>query len=336
MSEYDRLKKIIPADQALANQALSRSLRQIKKITDSDLPTIARAVSGIENNAGLSDINTLATPLPAAVGNFYTSILATGTGAANAITIDDMIGIAAGNTVTEQMPLVTDAVNSLITSAALIGLTANTGNPASANNGIFTQMEYTLGGFYGNAPVIPATVYYAGGSFADYDAAFDNPAGLIPAANSIINSIASINSATVANSNQSTASISEQLVINQNNLVGAQIDIGNIVLGDWANSNVQSNQQTSALAFGIQLHTIGQDVEEGGPAQFFEQVANLSSVSGQAVIASLREGRNIALFNASGLGIDAQLSDVNANTPVANNLSTAQSTPGQARANIVI
>lgn len=334
MTEYDRLKKIIPPDQALANQALSRSLRQIKKITETDLPTIARVVSSMENNSGLTDINALTSPLPTAVSTFFSTTFATGTGAGNIITIDDMIGIAAGNTVVAELPVVTQSISTLAAANALNSLTANAGNPASVNNGIFTQMEYTLGNAYGNAPVIPATVYWAGGSFLDYDDALGN--GLIPAANTAINSIASINSDQVANSNQATDAVASQLLINQNNLVAAEIDIGNIVLGDWANSNIQSNQQTAALMLGIQLHSIGQDIEEGGAAQFFEQVANLNSVSGQAVIASMREGRNIALFNSAGLGIDAQLSDVNANTPIANNLSTAQSSPSQARANIVI
>lgn len=334
MTEYDRLKKIIPPDQALANQALSRSLRQIKKITETDLPTIARVVSSMENNSGLTDINALTSPLPTAVSTFFSTTFATGTGAGNIITIDDMIGIAAGNTVVAELPVVTQSISTLAAANALNSLTANAGNPASVNNGIFTQMEYTLGNAYGNAPVIPATVYWAGGSFLDYDDALGN--GLIPAANTAINSIASINSDQVANSNQSTDAIAEQLLINQDNLTAAEIDIANIVIGDWANSNIQSNQQTAALMLGIQLHSIGQDIEEGGAAQFFEQVANLNSVSGQAVIASMREGRNIALFNSAGLGIDAQLSDVNANTPIANNLSTAQSSPSQARANIVI
>lgn len=335
MSEYDRLKKIIPPDQALANQALSRSLRQIKKITDTDLPTIARTVSSIENNAGLGDINALSTPIPSAVGNFFSTTLATGTGAGNAITINDVIGIAAGATVNTQMPVVVASINTLTTAGNLNPLTANTGNPASPNNGIYTQMEYTLGNAYGSAPVvIPATVYWAGGSFADYDDAIAN--GLIPAASSAISTIVSTNSGPVGNSNQATDAMANQLLLNQDNLVAAEVNIANIVLGDWPNSNIQSNQQTGALILGIQLHSIGQDIEQGGAAQFFEQVANLNSVSGQAVIASMREGRNIALFSSAGLAIDAQLSDINANTPVANNLSTAQSSPSQARANIVV
>lgn len=334
MSEYDRLRKIIPPDQALANQAISRSLRQIKKITESDLPTIARTVSDVENNAGLTDINALTSPLPAAVSSFFSGTLAIGTGPGNTVTVDDSVGIAAGVTVNSQLPLVTQSITALAASNSLNSLTANTGNAASMNNGIFTQMDYTLGNAYGMAPTIPATIYWGGGSFVDFDDAFGN--GLIPAATAAINNIISLNTNLVANSNQATNAIANQLLINQTNLVVAEVDIGNIVLGDWANSNIQSNQQTSGLMLGIQLHDIGRDISQGGSAQFFEQVSNLNSISGQAVIASMREGRNIELFYAAGLGIDTQLSDINANAPVANNLSIAQSSPSQARANIVV
>lgn len=335
MSEYDRLKKIIPADQALANQALSRSLRQVKKIFDTTLPDVAAAVSVLESNTDLNLINGLTTPLPDAVANFWGNTFPTGTGAGNAITTNDVIGIAAGATVNDQLPVVTTVINELGNLGALTALTANTGNPASVNNGIYTQMQYCLGNSYGNAPVtIPATVYWAGGSFSDYDDAFSN--GLIPAANSIISNIATTYSNLATQSNDATTAIANQLVINQNNLVIAGVDVANVVIGDWANANIQGNQQSASLSLTTRLHDIGKDISEGGAAQFFEQVANTTSVTGQGVIASMREGRNIAVLNAVGIVLDTQLPDVNANTPIANNLSQAQYTAAQATANIVI
>lgn len=335
MSEYDRLKKVIPADQALANQALSRSLRQVKKIFDASLPDVAAAVSVLETNKDLNLINNLAEPLPPAIANYWANTFPTGTGAGNAITTNDVIGIAAGNTVTSELPVVTQVVSTLDSLGALNSLTANTGNPFSANNGIYTQMSYTLGNAYGNAPVtIPATIYWGGGSFADFDDAFAN--GLIPAANSAITSIATSYSNLASQSNQATEAIGTQLLFNQNNLILAGVDVANVVTGDFANANIVANQQTSSLSLTTRLHDIGLDISQGGPAQFFEQVANTNNVTGQAVIASMREGRNIAVLNAVGITLDTQLSDVNANTPIADNLSNTQYSTSQARANIVI
>jgi hypothetical protein len=334
MSEYDRLKKIIPPDQALANQAISRSLRQVKRITDSQLPSIANAVSTMETNTNLGLINALETPLPQSVANFWANTFASGTGAGNAVTVNDTVGIAAGVNVNDQMPTVVQGLQALADAGQLVSLTANTGNPMSGTNGIYTQMQYCLGNAYGAAPVIPPTTYWTGGSFLDFDDAFAN--GLIPAANSAISNITSSNSSTAGNINTAWETIAAQIKLNQDNLQAAGVDIGNIVIGDWANSNITANQQSVSLSVGTRLHSIGLDIAEGGAAQFFAAVANTSSVAGQAVVASLREGRNIQLFNSTGLGIDTQLSDVNANTPVANNLSDAQYSANQARANIVI
>lgn len=334
MSEYDRLKKIIPPDQALANQAISRSLRQVKRITDSQLPAIANAVSTMETNTNLGLINALDTPLPQSVANFWANTFASGTGAGNAVTVDDTVGIAAGVNVNDQMPTVVSGIQQLADAGQLVSLTANTGNPMSATNGIYTQMQYCLANSYGASPVIPPTSYWAGGSFLDFNDAFAN--GLIPAANSAISNISTSNSATAGNINAAWQAMAAQIKLNQDNLVAAGIDIGNIVIGDWANSNITSNQQSVSLSVGTRLHSIGLDIAEGGAAQFFSAVANTSSVAGQAVVASLREGRNIQLFNGTGLGIDTQLSDVNANTPVVNNLNDAQYSASQARANIVI
>lgn len=335
MTEYDRLKKIIPPDQALANQALSRSLRQVKKIFDTQLPDLANVVSVLETNKDLDLINDLDSPLPQAVANFWANTFPTGTGAGNAITTNDVIGVAAGVNITDQLPTVTNVVSTLNSSGALNRLTANTGNPMSASNGIYTQMSYCLGNAYGNAPVtIPGTIYWGGGTFLDMDDAFGN--GLIPAANAAINTIATNNANLAAISNQATNVMANQLVINQNNLITAGVDVANVVIGDWSNANIQANQQSSSLSFTTRLHELGQDISEGGAAQFIEQVANTTNVTGQGVIASMREGRNIAVLNSVGIDLDTQLPDINANTPIANNLADAQYSVAQATANIVI
>lgn len=335
MSKYDELKKVIPPDQALANQALSRSLRQVKKIFETDLPAVAATVSVLESNKDLDLINQLQTPLPPAVANFWGNTFPTGTGAGNAITTNDVIGIAAGVTVNDQLPVVTNVVTTLNSVGALDALTANTGLPFSPNNGIYTQMQYTLANVYSSGPVtIPGTIYWPGGVFVDLDDAFAT--GLIPAAGNAISSIATTYSNLANQSNDATTAMANQLVLNQNNLVLAGIDIANVVTGDFANANIQSNATTTALAFTTRLQDLGLDVSEGGSAQFLEQVANTSTVTGQGVIASMREGRNIAVLNAIGIQTDTQLPDVNANVTIANNLQDAQYSAAQAQANIVI
>jgi len=357
MTTFDRLKRIIPPDQALANQALSRSLRQVKDIFQTDLPSFAQAVESLESNKDLDLINALDTPIPPVVTGFINTILATGTGPGNTVTINDVIGVAAGNTVSTELPVVTTVIQDLSSAGALVSLTANTGNPNSAINGVYTVMSYALspsapyigtitdgnGNIIGYTLDLPSNNYLnvlgGSGSFSNsslngvIDAAFAG--NLIPAANLWITNIASNNQAQAAASNQATDAIAQQLLLNQNNSIAAGINIGNVV-NDLANANLVPNSITSALSLGTRLHDIGTDITEGGSAQFFQATANTSTLSGQAVISSMREGRNIATLNAVGIQLDTQLVDINPNETVANNLDLGQYTVSEARANIII
>ena len=344
MSNYDTLKKIIPPDQALANQALSRSLRQVKDIFNTDLPTLSAAVGALESNKDLDLINSLNEPIPEVVTDFIGNTLATGTGPGNTVTINDVIGVAAGVTINDELPVVTTVVSSLANIGALDSLTGNGGTPSSVNNGIYTLMSYALIGTYSNVgnvedtTTIPITNYYPGGSFGNVDSAFGNTTAnttLLYWGNYWISNIATTYANVAVVANDATNACAEQLNLNVINCTAAGIEIGNIV-NDPANANLVSNSITTSLSLASQLHDIGLDVSEGGAAQFFEQVANTNNLSGQSVIASMREGRNIAVLNAAGIQLDTQLVDVNANTTVANNLGDGQYTVAQAQANIII
>ena len=338
MSNYDTLKKIIPPDQALANQALSRSLRQVKDIFNTDLSTLSAAVSQLESNKDLGLINALTEPVPAVVTNFVGNTLATGTGPGNTITINDVVGVAAGATVNDELPVVTTVVSDLANIGALDPLTGNGGTPSSVLNGVYTIMQYCLANAYpdgGGNIQLPTTNYFTptANPYIGFDDAFGN--ALIPAANTIIANIATAYANVVVLANDATNACAEQLNLNVINCTAAGIEIGNIV-NDPANANLVSNSVTTSLSLASQLHDIGLDVSAGGAAQFFGQVANTTNLTGQAVIASMREGRNIAVLNAVGIQLDTQLIDVNANTTVANNLGDGQYTVAQAQANIII
>ena len=343
MSWISSADKIIPSDQALANQMLSRAMRQVKDIFKTDLPGLAAAVGQLESNKGLDLINELTVPVPAVVTSFIGNTLATGTGPNNTLTTNDVIGIAAGTTVNSALPVVTAAVQELTTLGALTPLTANGGSSGSAVNGIYTLMSYALTGAYSsggnvaNSTTIPNTTHYAGPqTFGDVDLAFSTAStGLIAVANSYISNIAVTYANLASQANDAANACAQQLVLNVDNCLAAGIDLGNVV-NDPANANLVSNSISSSLAVTSRLHDIGLDVSQGGQAQFFEQIANTQNICGQAVIASMREGRNIAVLNAVGIQLDTQLVDVNANTTVANNLQDGQYTVAQAQANIII
>jgi hypothetical protein len=262
--------------------------------------------------------------------------------------------------VTTELPVVTTVLQNLSSTGALVSLTANTGNPNSATNGVYTVMSYALETDIGDAPYI--TVSYDGnGNIDGYTLTLPsnqylNPVGginswsgsslsgviddafaanLIPAANLWITNIASNNQTQTTISNQATDAMAQQLLYNQNNSIAAGINIGNVV-NDLANANLVPNSITSALSLGTRLHDIGTDITEGGAAQFFQATARMNTLAGQAVISSMREGRNIATLNAVGIQLDTQLVDINPNETVANNLDLGQYTVSEARANIII
>jgi hypothetical protein len=351
MTTYNNLKKIIPPDQALANQALSRSLRQVKKIFDTDLPTLSRAVEALESNKDLPLINALTQPLPDAISTYWGNTFATGTGPGNSLTVNDLLGVASGNTTNVDLPETSNALISLASIGALNPLTGNGGTPSSAVNGVYTVMSYTLAGAYTTVtPGIPPAgdEYFitipaplpAQGTYGP-DTSYGNVINsafisLISNANTRINNIATAYPTETAVSNQSFGNIALQVEYNQNNLITAGIDIANIVVGNFSNANVIANQTSASLGLASRLHEFGTDITTGGKAQFFEQTADMTTITGQAVIASMREGRNIAVLNAVGINLDTQLVDVNENTTVDNNISSAQYSASEARANIVI
>jgi hypothetical protein len=337
MTTYNNLKKIIPPDQALANQALSRSLRQVKEIFNTDLPSVAAAVSNLESNKDLNLINDLDTPIPPVIANLWGNTFATGTGPGNTITVNDVIGIAAGATVNEALPSVTGTVQLLADMGAL--------DPLTGTQGVYTVMSNVLANAYTSfipgppdtytiaiPPPLPGQgTYGPDESFGNViDSAFSN---LISIGNTVMANIATTYSEEANVSNQAYNAMAYQLELNVTNSIAAGIDIGNVV-NDIGNANLIPNSVSVSLGIASRLHDIGLDITKGGAAQFFEAVANTSNLPGQAVIASMREGRNIAVLNAVGITLDTQLPDINPNQTVANNLSDAQYTVSEARANI--
>jgi hypothetical protein len=306
MSDLDTLSKIIPPDQALSNKALARSLQQVKGVFNSSTQELAPALAELEGIEDLSMIAGLEQPVPDDVVLFVNNTVATGTGPGNIVLLDDVIGVAAGTVVSSTLNNVTQGLQLLANAGVLDPLSANTGDSTSSSLGIYPQMEYALAGAYGNVSggniTIPATDYWPGGEFANIDVAFSD--GLIPAANFYIASIAQLNPEITATINDAYSAAATELALNVENCERAGIDLATLVL-DPANAGVASNSTSSVLGFASGLHEYGTDVN--GAAAFLERVCDKSTMTGQAVIASMREGRNIQRLNDAGVQIDTQI-----------------------------
>ena len=312
MITYERLSKIIPADQALACKAISVSLQQIKNIDAQSLQQLAAAFVNTVTTKDLDQINALTTAVPPGVAQFYTDYYATGTGTGNTLVLTDLLGAAVGVTYIDQLNNVVTTLNSI-------------GNGLSNLTTIYTRMENTVNGVYGNAVTGPVVIPagYAAGTYANADAAFSNAL--------ISNAVIEISNIVTAYPTQTTSlntefnTMAQKIISETDNLILATINI----------AELNTNDRSPVMSFVESLPTYGVNKEQNGPTWFLEQVADLTTLGGQAIVGCLREGQNLAILNNVGIGVDTGIpSEPSSPNPVAN-LIPATYTESQA-ANLVV
>jgi hypothetical protein len=296
MITYERLSKIIPADQALACKAISVSLQQIKNIDVLSLPQLASAFTGTVTTKDLDQINALTTAVPADVAAYYTDYYATGTGTGNTLVLTDLLGAAVGVTYIDQLNNVVTTINSL-------------GNALSNLTSIYTRMENTVNGVYGNAVTGPVTIPagYAAGTYANADVAFST--ALIPNAVIEIGNVVTAYPTQTTSLNSEFNTMAQKIITENENLTLATINIAELTTTD----------RGPVMSFVESLPQYGVNKEQNGPTWFLEQVADITTLGGQAIVACLREGQNLAVLNNVGIGVDTSIpSESSSPNPVAN------------------
>jgi hypothetical protein len=282
MTALDKLSQIIPPDQALANKALSTALQQITNISSLNLPRLANAVSNVQTNFGLPLVNAQKTAVDPAVANNISNKLGVGSGTNGTLTIDDSMGIAAGFVVTSAFTNVITLINSM-----------NLSNLAN----IYTDITATANGAYGPATG-PITIISgpAAGTYDNINAAFSGQEananagtggnGLIPSVNSnVIPNIIAVYPSQTTSLNSNWGNMMTQLNTEKKVQKSATID--------FANLTPESNPPI--YSFVLSLPQYGQDTAANGAFQYLESVADLTNLTGQTLVAALRQGQsNIA------------------------------------------
>jgi hypothetical protein len=240
-------------------------------------------------------ITALTQAVPASVASYLSNIAGT---AGNSVVVCDVLGIAAGYQVTDYF------LNTVSTFA-------NT-NIAYLTT-VYQTMNSVVGNVYGDPVAGPVTIpggqpaagtYYAVTSNAVVTTTAANSAftgaggdtpptgpGLIPVANVEIGNIATTSSAQVAVLNSYFTSMAAQVTQEKNLQTAAQIDFANLI----------PNNSPTVYSLVYNLPSYGVQTEAGGMAQFWEGVANINTFTGQAVVATLREGVNLALLGNAGI-----------------------------------
>jgi hypothetical protein len=303
MITYERLKQIIPADQALACKAISVSLQQVKNIVNLDLPTLANSCINTVTTRNLSLINALTQPVPASVAEFYSTNYATGSGPDGTLVLTDMLGACVGVTYIDQLNNCVSIINSMTTLTTLTS--------------VYSRMANTVNGVYGNTVtgpiVIPAGP--AAGTYADADAAFQS--GLIPSAVSAIGNVVATDAANTTLLNTEFNTMAQKVINENTNLSLASIDVLTLL----------STNRGPVMSFVQAIPDYGLDKTQNGAAWVLEQVADTTTLGGQAIVGCLREGQNIAVLNAAGIGQDTAIpSTPSVEPPTANLISSTYST----------
>jgi hypothetical protein len=305
-------------------------LQQITGVTNMTLPMLANATVNLQTTNNLPLITALTQAVPTAVSTYLSN-----SGGANGrpIGVCDVLGIAAGYQVTDNF------LNTVSTFA-------NT-NIAYLTT-VYQTMNSVVGNVYGNpvsGPVVipggqpAAGTYYAVTSnvgnilVTAADAAMtgtggDTPPsgpGLIPVAQTEIGNIVSTSSAQISTLNSYFTSMAAQVVQEDNLQIASEIDFANLI----------PNSSPTVYSLIYSLPSYGAQMQQGGLAQFWEGVANINTFTGQAVVATLREGVNRSLLGNAGIQTNAVV-PVAANPPQSTaNLLSAEYTASQA-ANIVV
>ena len=313
---YVRLGKIIPEDVALADRALAVSLQQITNINKITLAQLARAYQNIETNKDLPAINSQFQPVSQDALDYFKNGMAIGTGDNGTILLTDVIGSASGGVVLNAMGNTVDAMSSLDSSGALNDLTE-----------IYVTMYGVVNGDYPdplNPPdgiEIPAGLPGAG-TYADADAAI---LALIVLAQAEITNIQSSNLADTATLNEAFTAIGTQLAGEYKLQKLATLDVNQL------SGNSQASIQTLIFA----LPAYGKDTDAGGVAEYLEDIADITTAGGQAIVATLREGRNRTVLNESGLVGSNNISSDPTTPPPQATLIPSEYNQTEARARII-
>jgi hypothetical protein len=295
MITYDRLKLIIPQDQALACKAMATSLQQLKSIADSTLPQLGAAYVAIETTANLGNINALTQPIPASTANFYANNYATGSGPNGTLYLTDVIGFPVGGS----NGVYASSVSNIFTTMNAL----QTGNKFTTLQSVYGLMYNVNNGLYGNPVTGPINIPL-GNTYANATVCYANL--LLPQAISATNSIIASNPSAVANLNSETTYLASSVVLEVSSLFDVGIDLFNP--GSGGRLATTSFVQSIASEY-------GQDQTLNGPAWYLEQVTDTGTLAGQSVIAVMREGRNTTVLADAGIGLDTVVSDVPQNPP---------------------
>lgn len=231
---------------------------------------------GLSTMANLPLIQAQTTPIDSSVASFFSSNVATGSGPDGTITTCDVIGTAIDH---GNIAAQLDIARSAM--ANIVSL--DTGNIGRINSAYTAIAAATSG------TDVVANIAKANGNIANI---YTNGTAAVVANVAVLNGAWSV--------------IANVLSTEKTYQTYAGIDY----------TNLQAGERVSTMSFVQQLPIYGTQTDACGPAYFLEQVANTSILGGQAMVGSLREGKNNQCLGEARLNLDTTPNPRLAVTPV--------------------
>lgn len=284
---------------AAANTAFTKSLLQIKTITDKTAPTIGPVIQTLQSTTSLSLVNSQTNPLNPDAANIY-KYTDPGTGPNGTLLLGDVIGSVAGYGLNNNWPLVNTGLANII-SANLAWSLTNTGN------GLFPVMNNTLNGTYGppTGPIsgLPTGPWSPGEPFTDLDTAFSDPTyGLLAKGTTMIaNVVANITSSKANDKNLSNNAWNNMY----QKIVSEQVYLGKIPL-NIANDVTHGGTET-CMSWMQSFKDYALDVQPGGSVTVIRGVIDVATLPGQTIEGTIIEQQNLSKLRAAGLYIDNEI-----------------------------
>jgi len=232
----------------------------------------------------ISDLPALAaqtTPISQAVKDYYANSVALGSGEpCSTFLTSDFFGTAAGIPGTDVVTSAVEILNRRVADGTLTALSA-----------VYAVMKNTVSGDYGDPDLGPVTIPGGEPGAGAYTNAEDAFQTLIPLAESAIAAAATAMNTDTATLNTGFVAVAQGAANEPANFARAGIDF----------ATLPAASQTSVLAFVAALPGYGENTEPGDSAEVLAALANTTTVTGQAIVAALREGSNNQQLDSVGI-----------------------------------
>ena len=320
-SQFDslgnNLKGIVPDDVAVANGAFSRSLQQIKNIAQTDSENFGTSVNSMESLKDLDLLENQSEYVTESVRNYWidnygedsTYNVTVATGNAGQLKLSDVIGFAAGFNSAAPITKNAQLLAEMQASGELDDIVGNKGIYDTIEK--FCAGDFTTCISFGADPETGAPVCeeyriqipsdYVGGPVTQTGSNLTDLQEsvwvdhIVPDIKIILASFTANSRAVeiMANSERWNQQLAREYLNQQR--------------ADNEDLTVIRASDDVAINLAINLPTLGQDDSEGGTAEILERTVDFSSLGGQATIAAMREGRNLARLGDANIQRDAPI-----------------------------